>query len=93
MLLLITISFILLSVNGQDDNKFNIKYIENYNSTKGLFLPWLKVCSDNVNQIDTSILVHLVAISHRRQVIVTYARASTNVHTTFTHVHTQPICI
>ncbi len=57
MLFLILIFIVLLSVNSQDDNKFNIKFIENYNSTKGLFLPWLKVCSDNVDQINKSILV------------------------------------
>ncbi len=56
----ILILIVLLSVNGQDDSKFNVKHIENYSSTKGLFLPWLKVCTDNANQIDPSLLVQLL---------------------------------
>ncbi len=57
---LILILIVLLSANGQDDSKFNVKHIENYSSKKVLFLPWLKVCTDNVNQIDPSILVKLI---------------------------------
>ena len=51
------IAIIFLVVNGQDNSKLNVKFTENNFFKKGIYLPWVKVCSENLPQIPSSYLV------------------------------------
>ena len=51
------LTFIFFTVNGQDDTKFNVQLSDNYYPKMGIHLPWMKICKNNLTQINKAILV------------------------------------
>lgn len=45
-------------VKTQDENKHDVQFTKNnFNSTSGIYLPWIKTCQSSLDQINTDILV------------------------------------